>query len=105
MRASTLVLASTLGLVGVGFAFQTAQSLRINGQVASNDVRMIGGKAYVPVSDVAKAFGLNVNKIGGGYELSNEGGAGQLQAKGNGKIGQEVFSGKWRFQVLDLRRT
>lgn len=104
MRASTLVLASTLGLVGVAFAFQAAQSLKINGQIASADVRMIGGKAYVPVSDVAKAFGLTVSKTSGGFEMSNEGGAGQLQAKGNGKIGQEIFSGKWRFQVVDFKR-
>lgn len=88
----------------MAFAVQAAQSLKINGKVASSDVRMIGGKAYVPVADVAKAFGLKTNKISGGYELSNEGGAGQLEAKGNGKIGQEIFSGKWRFQVVDVKR-
>jgi len=104
-RLCYFVLASTLGAVGVGVAVQGAQSLRINGQVASSDVRVINGKAYVPVSDVAKAFGLSVSKTGGGYELSKEGGAGQLEAKGNGKIGQEIFSGKWRFQVLDFKRS
>lgn len=106
MRASKrlAVLVSALGVIGVSVAIQAGQSLKINGQMASNDVRMIGGKAYVPVADVAKAFGLNVAKVGGGYELSNAGGAGQLDAKGNGKIGQEIFSGKWRFQVLDFKR-
>jgi hypothetical protein len=67
-------------------------------------VRTINGKAYVPVADVAKALGLSVNKVGNVLEMSNEGGAGQLQAKGNGKIGQEIFSGKWRFQVIDFKR-
>jgi hypothetical protein len=98
------VLAVAFGVVGLGFAVQAAQNLKINGQVASSDVRMIGGKAYVPVADVAKALGLKVAKVGGGYELSNEGGAGPLQAKGSGKIGQEIFSGKWRFQVIDFKR-
>lgn len=98
------VFATACAAIGVCFAIQAASSLKINGQVASNDVRVIGGKAYVPVSDVAKAFGLKVVKAGNGYELSNEGGAGQLEAKGNGKIGQEIFSGKWRFQVIDFKR-
>jgi len=65
---------------------------------------MIGGKAYVPVADVAKAFGLKVTKAANGYDLVKEGGAGPLVTKGNGKIGEEIFSGKYRFQVLDMKR-
>jgi len=99
-----IVLLCALGAAGAALAIQAGQTLKINGQVASNDVRVIGGKAYVPVADVAKAMGLTVVKTGNGYELTKEGGAGQLQAKGNGKIGQEIFDGKWRFQVIDVKR-
>lgn len=99
-----VVFLCALGAAGAALAVQAGQILKINGEVASTDVKVIGGKAYVPLSDVAKAMNLTVIKSAGGYSLTQAGGAGQLQAKGNGKIGEEIFSGKWRFKVTGVER-
>lgn len=53
----------TLGLtavVGIGAAAPAGNELIINKQVASTDIRMIGGRAYAPIGDIAKAFGMKV---------------------------------------------
>ena len=44
--------ALALGVAGVALA-QAGSTLVINGNVASTDVRVINGKAYVPIADVA----------------------------------------------------
>jgi hypothetical protein len=67
--------------------------------VASHDVRLIDGRPYVPVADVARALGQSVVTRAGGYEIAAAGGANQIQGL-QGKIGDTLFDGKWRFQVL-----
>jgi hypothetical protein len=77
----------------------------VNGKVASTDVRMIGGKAYVPIADVAKALDMQVVKSAKGYALAPAGGANMLSGNARGKMGEEVFTGKWRFKVIGVERT
>lgn len=97
-----LALAMTFSL-GV-LALQAAQKLFVNGKVASSDLRVIGGKTYVPLADVAKALDYTIQKTTGGYELAKAGGAGQIANKNVGAIGEEIFSGQWKFTVLSVGR-
>jgi hypothetical protein len=76
--------------------------LYIHGKVASTDVRIIDNHAYVPVVDVAKALGMVVQQRKDGFELSVPGGTGQIEGKTQGKIGDVLFTGKWRFQVVSV---
>ncbi len=70
-----------------------------NGKVASTDVRTISGSPYVKLSDMASAMGLIVVKRGDSYELTKKGGANQVDGL-QGKIGDTLFNGEWRFTVL-----
>lgn len=92
-----------ISLAGAVWAAQAAAKLIVNGKVASADVKVIGGRAYAPLGDIAKALGMVVVKKGGAYELTAAGGTYQVEGSGQGKIGDELFTGKWRFQVLGLR--
>lgn len=86
------------------YAWQAAQKLIIGGKTVSVDVRTIGGKAYVPLTDVAKALDFTVQKTAGGYELVKSGGTNQIANKNVGKLGEEIFTGKWKFAVLGVER-
>ena len=79
-----------------------AESLLLNGKTASTTVRTFGGSAYVKLSDVAKALGMVVVKRPGGYELIKAGGTDQVQAVTQGKVGDVLFDGYWRFQVQSV---
>jgi hypothetical protein len=99
-RARIQWAALTLSLgAGAAALAQTGKTLIVNGQIASHDVRLIEGRPYVPVADVAKALGQTVVTRAGGYEITAAGGANQIQGL-QGKIGDTLFDGKWRFQVL-----
>lgn len=81
-----------------------ADKLVVNGKTASTDVRTVNGATYVKLSDIAKAFGMIVVKRpGGGYELTKAGGANQVEGMTQGKIGDVLFDGKWRFQVQSIQ--
>jgi hypothetical protein len=88
--------------VGAAALAQAGRTLILNGQVASRDVRVIGGRPYVPLADIARALGQNVVPTPGGYEITAAGGANQVEGM-RGKIGDVLFDGKWRFQVLDVK--
>ena len=95
-------LAASCGVLGVAAVVAWAaggSKLVMNGSVASNDVRTIDGKAYVPIADVAKALDMTVVPIAGGYEIKKAGGATPIKGL-QGKVGDVLFDGKWRFQVL-----
>jgi hypothetical protein len=79
-------------------------TLIINGKAASADVRTINGSAYVKLADVAKALGMVVVKRPGGYEITRPGGANQVQGVTQGKVGDVLFDGRWRFQVLGIQK-
>lgn len=97
---------SAIAILGVGasamvFA-QAARSLIINGRVATTDVRMINGRAYVPVADVARALDLKVSsRPNGVLELTKAGGSGAMTGL-NGKVGDWLFDGGWRFRVTSV---
>ncbi len=89
--------------VGAGITAWAAggSKLVMNGSVVSTGVRTIDGKAYVPIADVAKALDMSVIPIAGGYEIKKAGGATPIKGL-QGKVGDVLFDGKWRFQVLSV---
>lgn len=88
------------GLIGAGWAL--GPNLVMNGKVASTDVRVIDGSAYVKVADVAKALNMVVVKRAGGYEITKAGGANAIEGVTQGKVGDVLFDGRWRFQVVSV---
>lgn len=90
-----------LGLLAGVWAAQSGKTLVLNGRVASNDVRIINGKAYVPLEDIAKANDMVVVMTQRGYEIKKAGGATPIKGL-QGKVGDVLFDGKWRFQVLSV---
>ncbi|MFI5385067.1 MAG: hypothetical protein ACHQ50_03010 [Fimbriimonadales bacterium] len=78
-----------------------ASSLYINGNLASSGMIERNGVAYVPLKDVATAFKLSVQKTARGYELSDSGGANQVEGI-RGKVGDMLFNGYVRFQVVKV---
>lgn len=81
-----------------------ADKLIINGKPAPADVRVIAGSPYVKLADVAKALGMVlVKRADGGYEITRPGGANQVQGVTQGKIGEQLFDGRWRFQVISVQ--
>ena len=93
----------TIGVfIATSEAVWAGPKLVLNSKVVSTDVRTVGGKAYVPIADVAKALGLDVVKLADGYEIKKAGGTYQVQGVTQGKVGDVLFDGKWRFQVLKV---
>lgn len=85
------------------WAMSSGITLKMNGKVASGDVRTIEGKTYVPIGDVARALGMVVVKKGGDWEIKKAGGTYQVGDL-SGKIGDVLYDGKWRFQVLGVEK-
>ena len=81
----------------------TAAKLVINGNPVSTDIRKIDGKNYVPIEDVAKALNMQVFVSSGQYVLRPAGGANQVAGKRTGKIGEELFTGQYRFLVKSIQ--
>src|SRR5436189_1690352 len=100
-RKGKLFFATALGLWAVAAAAsaraQGSVKLILNGKVASTDVRMINGRPYVPLADIARATGQVLVKKGSGYEIIAQGGANQVEGL-HGKIGDTLFDGKWRLK-------
>jgi hypothetical protein len=96
------ILVGAAAISAVALAAQAGKALYINGTKASSDVRTINGKVYVPLNDVAKALGMTVQPKSGGYEMIKAGGAGQIANKNVGNLGEEIFTGKWRFTALSV---
>lgn len=91
------------GLTTAAWAATTA-SLTYNGNVVSHDVRVIDGRPYVPVADVAKILGGSVAKGDAGYAITGgavAGGANQVNGL-QGKVGEMLFTGKWRFEITSV---
>ncbi|HAY14202.1 MAG TPA: hypothetical protein PLB31_04430 [Fimbriimonadaceae bacterium] len=88
-----------LGIATVAVAaIQSTRVLIINGREASQDVRIINGRAYAPIADVAKALGSTVVINGNRYEITRAGGTNQVNGL-QGKTGDWLFDGGWRFRV------
>jgi len=67
--------AAGIACAGMALAGQAGMKLLINGSVASERVRVIGGEFWVPMKDVARALGMTVSTKAGSIELAREGGA------------------------------
>jgi hypothetical protein len=94
--------AAFVGIVGVAWA-AARTNLVMNGKVASSDVRVIEGSAYVKVADVAKALNMVVVRRADGYEITKAGGANAIEGVTQGKVGDVLFDGRWRLQVLSVQ--
>ncbi|MBC8066399.1 MAG: DUF4352 domain-containing protein, partial [Chlorobia bacterium] len=101
MKRTGFVLALA-GITALGITFW-GQQVRIEGKVATSDVFTRNGKTYVPLADIAKALGMAVVKTGSGWDLVKPGGANMVQGV-KGKVGEELFNGKYRFQVVKVTR-
>jgi hypothetical protein len=105
-RSGRLFFVAALGLCALAAASALAQGgvkLILNGKIASTNVRMINGRPYVPLADIAKATGQVLVRKGSGYEIIAAGGANQVEGL-RGKVGDTLFDGKWRFKVMDVQR-
>jgi hypothetical protein len=89
--------------VGVATAAMApvGRTLILNGQVASRDVRLINGRPYVPLADVARALKQTVVTRAGGYEITAAGAANPTQGL-TGNAGETPSDVRWRFQVLSV---
>lgn len=95
------------GLCAVGATVAWAQGslkLVINGNPVTTSVKTIGGQKYVPISAVAKALKMNVYTSGNTITLRPAGGTFQVANKLQGKIGEDLFSGRFGFKVLSVQR-
>jgi hypothetical protein len=107
LYAATLVV---LGVVASAIAIvQTGVHLTMNGKTLSNDVRVINGKSYVPVQDMARALNGKAVKTDSGYEIQTEkpndgdtAGGGTAITGTKGTIRQMVMTGKWSFEVVEV---
>ncbi|MBC8101299.1 MAG: hypothetical protein H7Z41_01750 [Cytophagales bacterium] len=97
------VLVSGTGTVSASAPPQGDGRLIFNGKVASTEVRTVNGSAYVKLSDMAAALGMVVVRRGGSYEILKKGGANQVSGALQGKIGDRLFDGRWRFSVLSVQ--
>lgn len=117
LRTSAALFATAALATAAGALGQATLRLIIAGKTASNDIRIINGRPYVPLADMAKAMnGAAVKHKGGDYEITMgsvdtttpkasaaAGGANEVRGT-RGKIGQVLFNGKWRFSVLSIER-
>lgn len=105
MKGKIFIAFAAVAAIGsVALAWQGGKVLYINGAVASNDVRVINGRAYAPLSDIAKALGMTLQNRENGYELIRAGGAEQIANKNVGRLGTEIFTGEWRFTVSKVEK-
>ncbi len=103
-RCLTLGIAATCAVAACGAAWAAkSASWSLNGRFVSSNVRMIGGQAYVPINDVARSMNLKVVKNGSMYALKVGGGATQVNGVRQGKIGDQLSSGKWGFLVTGVQ--
>lgn len=97
MKRKLLAITVAGSFVIAAFAIQQ-RTLVINSKIASTDVRIINGRAYAPIADIAKGLNMVVVTKGSSYELTSAGGTGQLNGL-TGKTGEWLFDGGWRFRV------
>jgi hypothetical protein len=79
-------------LISGGSVAQAApkNKLRINGKVASTRLQIVGGITMVPVTDVARALGQQLDQTSDGWNMRPIGGtsgAGRKSGKGGGTVG------------------
>lgn len=98
-----LLTASFSLVAAICFGGQTARDLIINGQVATSDLKVINGRTYVPLADVAKALNMTLVNKANSIEMVAAGGAGPVAGL-KGKLGDTIFTGKWKFTVVSIEQ-
>lgn len=109
-RTASSVALSLVSILAVAAAVgaQQASRLRINGTPASDAPITVKGKTYVSV-DSLRSAGISVRSangimdltLPGGAQQAADGGAGQQNGV-EGKTGDWLFNGIWRFRVLSV---
>lgn len=103
VRIAFVAAALLAAAAALGWSRLAGSRLYLNGKVASTEVIMHNGVAYVPVKDVAAALSMTVQARGDGYALVHAGGGTQIEGV-NGKIGDDLFNGTYRLKVLKVVR-
>lgn len=107
MKCSVVGIAAVT--IALGAAMEPAwarvaeQKLYLNGKVASTNIIVQNGVAYVPIKDIAAALDMSAEKRADGYALVKAGGANQVEGV-QGKIGDELFNGLYRVKVVKVTR-
>jgi hypothetical protein len=105
-----------LGVVATAWA-QTAYSLIINGKPSTAQAIVVKGKTYIPL-DALKSAGAQTQLTGTMLSLTLPGGGGSSNANGanngagganqqkgvEGKAGEWLFNGFWRFRVISMEK-
>lgn len=103
MKRFLVALAITVAAVAALAVYLQSSKVFVNGELASSGVIERNGVSYVPIKDIAAALKLNVQKTSRGIELTSAGGANQAEGI-TGKIGDMLFNGFARFQVVKVIR-
>lgn len=103
----TIALAALVLTASAGIALARGryaeQKLYLSGKVASSNVIMQNGAAYVPIKDVAAALDMTIEKRPDGFALTRSGGANQAEGM-QGKVGDDLFNGQVRLKVSEVFR-
>jgi hypothetical protein len=102
-------------MVAAGVGFGTiaalaagAKTVHYRGAVVSSQVRVIEGRPYVPLADMARVLDGRVVAHRDGFEIVTQGSAkpgGTNEVGGQiGKVGEWLFNGYWRFRVDRVER-
>jgi hypothetical protein len=107
-RKRSIVLIVSCWMAASAVGAQQASRVKINGKLSADPPLTVKGKTYVSV-DALKAAGARVQVSGGVMEVtlgagsSVQGGTNQ-QAGVEGKAGEWLFNGIWRFRVISLTK-
>jgi hypothetical protein len=100
MKKPLTFLVALSACAGTAVWAQSSLTLSYKGTVSK--VRIVDGRPYVALSDVARMLHGQVSKNGGSYAIGSgkavAGGANQVDGL-RGKVGDTLFTGKWRFQI------
>ena len=78
-------------------------SIKVNGKSVPGAVLVVEGKSYVPVSAL-KAAGATVSVTGGVMSIDFASGGANQQGGAEGKLGEWLFNGVWRFRVNSVTK-
>lgn len=101
-KGTLLIVMGSLAALAIGQAITGNMKLNINGKAVAGQTLVSKGQVYVPLSALRSAGVTASAKSGTLFlGLAPAGGANQVQAL-EGKIGDWLFNGIWRFRVLDV---
>jgi len=105
--------ALAVSVIGIGAA-NADKVVTDKGQQISSGATIINGQAYITISEAAKLVGGTVHHSGGEYIIATSGsgsssgvppgGANQIEGH-KGSVGQWLFTGKWKFEVVSYTTT